>query len=127
MHGDAGGVNLGEREVGQICAFLEGLHSCGTVATHSIGAQEERTAITAGCKNNGMGGITLQLTGNEVAHDHTACAAVDHHDVKHLAAVIALNSTFFNLAVQRCICTQQQLLAGLTFGIERTAHLGAAE
>ncbi len=127
MNGDTGGVNLGERQVSQVGTFLKRLNGSRAVTAHGVSAQEERTAITAGCKNNGMGGITLQLTGDEVAHDHTACAAVDHHDVKHLAAVIALNSTFFNLAVQRCICTQQQLLAGLTFGIERTAHLGAAE
>ena len=64
MNGDTGGVNLGERQVSQVGTFLKRLNGSRAVTAHGVSAQEERTAITAGCKNNGMGGITLQLTGD---------------------------------------------------------------
>ena len=127
MNGDTCGVNLSESEVGQVGAFLECLDSGRTVATHGVGAQEECTAVTTGGQNHGVCGVALELTCDEVAHDHTACAAVDHYDVKHLAAVEALDGAFLDLAVERCVGAKQQLLAGLALGIECTAYLSATE
>ncbi len=101
MHGDAGGVNLGEGEVGQICAFLECLDGGGTVATHSIGAQEECTAIATGGEHHSVGGIAFDFAGDEVAYDDAACASVDDHDVEHLAAVERADGALLDLAVER--------------------------
>ena len=127
VHGDTGGVNLSESQVGQICALLEGLHCSRAVAAHGVGAQEESTTVTAGSKYHSVSGVALQFARDQVAHDHTACAAVHQHDVKHLAAVEALHCALLDLTVERRISAQQQLLTGLTLGIECTAHLSAAE
>ena len=120
-------MNLGECQVGKVGTFFECLHCGRAVATHSVGAKEESTSVTAGGKHHGVGGIAFKLAGNEVTHDNTACTAVDHNDVEHLTAVVALHGAFLNLAVKRRVCAKQELLAGLALGIESTAHLCAAE
>ena len=120
-------MNLGEGEVGQVCSLAESLYGSRAVAAHSVGREEESTAITTGGENHGVGGVTLKLAGDEVAHDHTARAAVDHNDVEHLAAVVALDGALLDLAVERGVCAQQELLAGLALGVECAGHLRAAE
>ena len=127
MDGDTGGVNLGECEVGQVGAFAECLDGSRAVAAHSVGREEECTAVTAGGEHHGMGRVALEFAGDEVAHDHTACTAVDDDDVEHLAAYIALHGALFNLAVERRVGAEQQLLAGLAFGVECAGYLGAAK
>ena len=127
MDGDTCGVNLGEGEVGQVSTLAEGLDCGGTVATHGVGRQEEGAAITTGGENHGVGGVTLKLACDEVAHDDTTGAAVNHHDVKHLATVVALDGALLDLTVQRGVCAEQKLLAGLTLGVECTGNLCATE
>ena len=127
MHGDTGGVDLSEGEVGQVGAFAESLDGGGTVAAHGVGGEEEGTAVTAGGENHGVCGVALDLAGDEVAHDHTACAAVDDDDVEHLAAHEALDGAFLDLTVQRGVGAKEELLAGLAFGVECTRYLRAAE
>ena len=114
MNGDTCGVNLSESEVGQVCAFLEGLYGGRAVAAHGVGRQEECTAITTGGKYYGMSGVAFDFAGDEVTHDDTAGAAVDDNYIEHLAAHEALHCALLNLAVERRVCAQQQLLAGLT-------------
>ena len=60
---------------------------------------------------------------------HLSCSTGTVHDneVEHLIAGIALDGACGNLAVKGGICAEQKLLAGLSAGIEGTAHLDASE
>lgn len=74
-----------------------------------------------------MGAEALDLARNEVAGDDAAGLAVLDHQIEHLVARIALHRTGGDLLVQRGIGAQEQLLARLAAGIERTRNLRAAE
>ncbi len=71
--------------------------------------------------------MALDLARHQVAGDDAAGLAVLDHDVEHLVARVALDRTCGDLLVQRGIGAQQELLARLAAGIERTRHLRAAE
>ena len=103
--------------------MLVGCDSCRAVATHSVCRKEISIAITTRCQDNAVCGKAFDCASNEVASDDTASAAVNHHNVEHLIASVELNSAFVHLTHQRGVCTQEELLAGLTFGVESTAHL----
>ncbi len=127
MDGDTGRVDLREGEVRQVRALAESLDGGGAVAAHGVGAKEEGAAVTAGGEHDGVGGVALDFARQQVAHDDAAGAAVDNHDVEHLAAVEALYGAALDLAVQRRVSAEEELLAGLALGVEGTRYLGAAE
>ena len=75
---------------------------------------------------------TLELTCNKVLRDDTAGALytiliLDEDEFVHLVAVVALHLAELYLAVERAVCTEKELLSGLTLGIECTAHLSTTE
>ena len=74
-----------------------------------------------------MGAESLKLAGDEVASDDTLGLAVDDDEVKHLVARIACNGSCGDLAVESRVCSEKELLAGLSPGIERTAYLNTSE
>ena len=80
--------------------MLVALHCNRAVATHSVGRQEEHAAVTACCNHNCVCGVALNLSGDKVAHDDTACAAVYNYQVEHLAAYVALHCALVDLTVQ---------------------------
>ncbi len=127
MHGYAGGVDLCEGEVRQECAFLECLYGGRAVAAHGVGRQEECASVAAGGKYYGVCGVALNLAGDEVAHYDAAGTAVDDDDVEHFATVERVHRAFVDLAVERAVGAEQELLSCLSFGVECTAHLCAAE
>ncbi len=127
MDGDTSGVNLCKSEVGKISSLLECLNCGRTVAAHCVGREEECTAITAGSEHHCVSGVALDFTGDEVADDDTACAAVDDYYVEHLATVERLHSAFLDLAVERSVSAEEKLLACLAFSIECTRYLCATE
>ena len=53
--------------------------------------------------------------------------AVDDDQVEHLVPGVHLDVAGRDLAFQRLVRAEQQLLAGLAAGVERARHLGAAE
>ncbi len=113
-------------------ALAVACHSRAYVTAHGVGRKEVGISIAAGSDNHGMGGETLELTGYKVLGDDAACAfntilILDQHHIVHLVAVVALNLAELDLAVERAVGAEQELLAGLTFGVECTRHLGATE
>ena len=70
-----------------------------------------------------MGAVALNLTGDEVPRDDAAGLAVDNHHVHHLVAVVHLHLALGNLAAQRRIGPEQELLACLALRVEGPAHL----
>ena len=74
-----------------------------------------------------MGGVGRDPAGVEVADDDAGRPPVLHHHVEHLGAVEDLDGAGLDLAGQRRVGAEQQLLAGLAPGVERARHLGATE
>ena len=127
MNGDAGGVNLhvgGVCEVGSLAVALDG---GGAVAAHGVGREEVGVAVAARGDDHGVGRETLQLTRREVFGNDAASATIHDDHVFHLIARKKLHLAEFHLSRERRIGSEQQLLAGLTLGIERTAHLCATK
>ena len=123
----AGGVYLHIGGVSKVGALAVASHGGAHVASHSVGREEIGVAIATGGDNHSMGGKALELAGDEVPGDDAACATVDNHHVVHLVAVVALHVAHLDLAVERRVGTQQQLLAGLALSIEGAAHLCATK
>ena len=74
-----------------------------------------------------MSGVALELTGYQVLGNDAACATVDDNDILHLGTSVELHATAVDLFHQRRVSAEQQLLAGLTLGIECTADLHTTE
>ena len=127
MDGDTGGVNLHVRGVSKHCTLAVALNGSGAVAAHGVGREEIGVAITAGSDDNGIGREALQLARRQVLGNDTTGAAVDDDHVFHLIAGEELHLAGLHLSTQRRVGTEQQLLTGLTLGVERTANLSATE
>ena len=127
MYRNTGRVNLGKAGIGEESTFLIALPGGGAIGIHCIRGEEIGVSITAGSNHHGMGAKALQLTRYEVTGDDTLCLTVYQHQIQHLVTRIALHGTGGNLTIQGGIGTQQQLLSGLSAGIEGTAHLNTAE
>ncbi len=74
-----------------------------------------------------MCAVAFELAGEEVAYDDTASLAVDDDDVDELVAVIHCHCAAGDLAVEGLVDAEEELLAGLAFGIEGALDLYAAE
>src|SRR5688572_25016200 len=74
-----------------------------------------------------MAEMAFQLAGNQVTGDDTSCFAFDHDYVQHLVTVVHGNITEGNLALEGLVSTDQQLLPGLTCGVESTLYLCTTE
>ena len=106
--------------VGEPGTLAVASHGSRAVASHGVGAEEVSVAVTARSDNHGVGGKALQLTRHQVLGDDAACASVDDDNVLHFIAGIEFYGTGSHLAAQGRICTEQQLLARLSLGIECT-------
>ena len=120
MNGDTGGVNLYVAGVSKVSTLAVALNGSGTVATHSIGREEVGVAITTGGDNHSIGREALELAAHQVLGNDTTGVAVNDYHILHLVAGVELHLASLNHAAQRRVGTEQQLLAGLTLGIEGT-------
>ena len=132
MNGDTGGVDLHICGVCEVCTLAVACHGGRTVAAHGVGREEVCVAVTAGGDDHCVSCETLELACDKVLGDDAACAlhtvfVLDEHKVVHLVAVVALHLAGMDLTVERGVRAEQELLACLALGVERTAHLCAAE
>ena len=74
-----------------------------------------------------IGCVGGDLAAHEVAHDDAASPAVDDDEIEHLGARVHLHGPGVDLARQRLVRAEQQLLTGLAAGVEGALHLDAAE
>ena len=74
-----------------------------------------------------MSRVRGELAGDQIARDDAGAATFDVDDVDHLHAVPQLDVAEPDLAGELLVGAEQELLAGLAAGVERAAHLGAAE
>ena len=71
--------------------------------------------------------VARDLAGEQVADDDAARAAVLHDEVEHLRARVDRDGAETDLARERLVGAEQELLAGLAAGVEGAGHLRAAE
>ena len=88
------------------------------VAGHRVGGQEVDVAVAAGGEHHGVRRMRLDLAGQQVADHDAGGYSVRHYDVEHLGAIVQFNGAGLDLAGQRLIRPEQELLAGLAPGIE---------
>ena len=120
-------MDLRVARVGEQRALAVGPPRRRDVARHRVGRQEEGVAVAAGGEHDGVGVVRADLAGEQVADDDAGAAAVDDDDVDELHAVPQRDVAEADLAGHLLVGAEQQLLAGLAAGVERAAHLGAAE
>ena len=125
--GDAGRVNLRVAGIGEERALLVGAPGGGDVAALGVGGEEEDVAVAAGGQHHRVAGVRGDLAGDQVAHDDALGVAVDDHQVEHLRAREHLHRAEADLAAQRLVGAEQQLLAGLAARVEGARDLRAAE
>ena len=99
----------------------------GDVAAHGVGGEEEDVAVAAGGEHDDVGEVGLELAGDHVAHDDAAGPPVDDDQLDHLVAGVAAHGAGGDLALERLVGADQQLLAGLAAGVEGAGDLDAAE
>ena len=125
--GDAGGVDLGVAGVGEQRALAVRPPGGGDVAALGVGREVEDVAVAAGGEHDGVGQVAAGLAGHQVAGDDAAGAAVDDDQLEHLVPVVHRDGAGLDLALERLVGAEQQLLAGLAAGVEGARDLGAAE
>ena len=81
---DAGRVDLREARVGEPGPALVRPPGRRDVAAHGVGRAEVDVAVAAGGEDDRVGGVALDLAGDEVADDHAPGASVDDDDVEQL-------------------------------------------
>ena len=124
---DAGRVDLGVAGVGHVGALAVRPPGRGDVAAHGVGREEEDVAVATAGEDHYVGEVGLELAGDHVAHDDAAGAAVDDDQLDHLVAGVGLHGAGGDLALERLVGADQQLLAGLAAGVEGARDLHAAE
>ena len=132
MHRDTCGVNLNKTGIGKGCTLLMANPGRTSVTVHGIGRKVIHIAITTCSKHHSMGGIAFQLTGYQIAYYNATGTGLTvlvghHHQIHHLVTFVQCNTAAGYLTAQCTISTQQQLLTGLTAGIECSAHLCTAK
>ena len=100
----------------------------GDVAADGVGREEVDVAVAAGGEQDGVGGVRLDLAGDQIAgDDDPARPAVDDDEVEHLGARVHLDIAGADLPLERLVGAEQELLAGLAAAVEGARDLGAAE
>ena len=120
-------MDLREAGVGEGRALLVGAPDRRGVAALGVGREVEDVAVAAGRQAHGVGQVRLDFARDHVAHDDAAGAAVDDDELQHLVAREHLDRAQADLALERLVGAEQQLLAGLAAGVERARDLRAAE
>ena len=127
VYGDTRGVNLHVRGVGKHGALAVTSDGGRCVAAHGVGREEICVTVTTRTDYHGVSGEAFELTGDEIARNDTACTAVDDNKVEHLVARVEFYGAEVHLSHERRVSAEKELLTGLAFGVERTAHLCATE
>ena len=120
-------MDLRVARVGEVGAALVRPPDRRGVGALGVGRQVEDVAVAAGGQDDGVGAVRADLAGDQVAGHDAAGAAVDDDQVEHLGARVLLDVAGRDLALERLVGAEQQLLAGLAAGVEGARHLRATE
>src|SRR5262245_7130602 len=111
----------------KIRSFFTGFPYRRNIASHGIGGKIEYIAVTSGAEQHSMGRMAFNFAGNQVTCNNTSRFPVDHYHIEHFMSVVYFYVSGSDHAAESRICTQQQLLTGLAFGIKSTLYLRAPE
>ena len=120
-------MDLGVAGIGECGAPLVGAPGGGHVGSAGIRREVVDVAVAAGAEQDGVGGVGRDLAGDEVAGDDPLGMAVDKNEVEHLGVLVHLHAAEGDLGAQGGVGAEQELLAGLSLGVEGAGDLGAAE
>ena len=99
----------------------------GDVAAHRVGREVEDVAVAARGEDDDVGQVRLDGAGDHVAGDDPAGLAVDHDELEHLVTRVRRHGAGRDLALERLVGTDQELLARLASGVEGARDLHATE
>jgi hypothetical protein len=120
-------VNLGKTRVPKQGPVTVRFPCGGYIRTHGVGREVKDIAVTSGGQNHRVGRMPFELPGDQVLGNNAPGFAIHGHQFHHFVAAVHGHLLFGNLTVQGRIGPQQQLLPGLTAGIERTGYLGSSK
>ena len=120
-------MNLRVAGIGEARAALVGAPTGRDVRAARVGREVVNVAVAAGGEHDGVAVVPRDFAGLEVADDDALGVAVHDHEVEHLGVRVGLHAAVGDVAVQRGVSAEQELLPGLAARVERARNLGAAE
>ena len=120
-------MNLGVARVGKERSPLVRAPDGSHVRTFGVGGEIVDVAVATCAQDDGVGKVGRDCAGHQVTGNDAASLAIDHDEVEHLGALIHPHGAGMDLAFERLVGAEQQLLAGLAAGVERARDLRAAE
>src|SRR5690606_29826203 len=92
-----------------------------------IGRQIKYVSVSTCAQENGVSAVCFDFSSNKITGDDTPRLSVNRYEIQHFCARIHLHLAIGNLPVQSRVCTQQQLLSGLTTSVECTRYLSTTK
>ena len=126
-HGDARRVDLRVAGVRERGALLVGAPDRGRVAARRVRGEVEDVAVAARREDDGVRRVGLDRARDHVARHDAARAPVDHDELEHLVARVHRHLAEADLALERLISAEEELLPRLAPRVERARDLRAAE
>jgi hypothetical protein len=120
-------MDLRIARVGKERSTLVGAPDGGHIGALGVGGEIVDVAVAAGAQDDRVGKVRGDGAGDQVAGDDAAGLAVDDDEVEHLRARVHGDGAGMDLAFERLVGAEQQLLAGLAAGVEGARDLGAAK
>src|SRR5690606_15084862 len=124
---DAGRVDLREAGVREGRARAVRAPRRRAVGALGVGREVDDVAVAAGREDDDGGRGRLDLAGDEAARHDAARLAVDDDELEHLGARVHLDGARRDLALERRVGAEEELLTRLAARVERAADLRAAE
>ena len=123
-HGNAGGMNLRVAGVGERRALLVRTPRGRRVRQHGVRAEVKHVAIPARGEHHGIRRVRRDLAGEQVARHDPARMPVDDDHVEHFFERVHLHALEGDLALERRIRAEQQLLPLVTRQLKRSPNAG---
>jgi len=120
-------MDLRVARVAEAGAALVGAPAGRDIGAPGVGRQVVDVAVAAGRQHHRVGAVPGDLARLQIADDDALGVAVDHHQVEHLGVGVRLDPARADHLVERRVGSEQELLAGLTPGVERAGDLSATE
>src|ERR1700736_5759836 len=106
-------MNLRETGIGKESALFVSAICCRNVAPARIRREIKDISVTPGGQDHGITGNAIDFSGAQVAGNDSLGMPVHHHKVEHLGLGKHLYGAGRDLAAERLITSEQQLLSSL--------------
>src|SRR3954470_21273810 len=120
-------MNLGEARIGEERAFFVSAIGGGDVAAACVRRQIKNISVAAGGQHHCVGGMSLYLSGDEIARDDPFGVSIHEHDIEHLGLWKHLHRPGGDLPREGLVGAEKKLLAGLSPRIKSSGNLCATK